>query len=145
MGASGLMAQTETGAGTAATGEEAGAQTQASGTISIDQFMGKQVVGGDGQELGDVADIIVDPETGEAQQLVISSGGFLGIGEKEIAVDFAEAEMDPQNQVVSVSSITQADVEAMEEFVRTDDMMSYGEQQGAGGGPTQPTEPPAQQ
>ena len=102
--------------------------------------MGKNVVGSDGEKLGSVEDVIVDPASGEAKQLVISSGGFLGIGAKQIAVDFSQAQVgmddDGDDPEIKLNGITQADVEGMPEFEYSDTMtsLSRGTDTGATGG-----------
>ena len=54
----------------------------AAGAVSAEEMIGEDVMGSDGEKIGSVEDVIIDPASGEATQLVISSGGFLGIGEK---------------------------------------------------------------
>ena len=52
--------------------------------------------GDDAQNIGDVNDIVLTKE-GKAQSLIIGVGGFLGIGEKSVAYDFAKAEWAEKN------------------------------------------------
>lgn len=51
------------------------------------KLMGLDVYGSDNQKIGDIRDILVD-RNGEAKAVVIGVGGFLGIGEKDVAVPF---------------------------------------------------------
>jgi hypothetical protein len=44
--------------------------------------------GDDANKLGDITDIVID-EAGHAQAVIIGVGGFLGIGEKQVAVAYA--------------------------------------------------------
>jgi|HigsolmetaAR204D_1030405.scaffolds.fasta_scaffold04450_2 sporulation protein YlmC with PRC-barrel domain len=83
--------------------------------VSVEEMVGRNVIGADGESLGKVADVVVDPVSGEMKQLVIESGGFLGIGAKTVAVDMAEAEIRPEEGIF-LSSVTQADIEGMPEF-----------------------------
>jgi sporulation protein YlmC with PRC-barrel domain len=53
--------------------------------VRASQMIGKDVFGADDKDIGSVADLIVDKE-GKIQQIVLSVGGFLGIGDKQIAV-----------------------------------------------------------
>ena len=50
-------------------------------------FVGTQVVSKDNQPLGKIANLVFD-QSGHIELAVIGVGGFLGIGEKEIAVPF---------------------------------------------------------
>src|SRR5262249_39931394 len=49
------------------------------------KFKGTDVVGSDNQKIGDVNDILFD-KTGKVEAFVISVGGFLGVGAKEVAL-----------------------------------------------------------
>jgi sporulation protein YlmC with PRC-barrel domain len=119
---------------------EKGATGSAVNAASAKGLMGKNVVGKDGKKLGSVEDVIVDPASGEAKQLVVSSGGFLGIGAKQIAVDFSQAQVgmddDGDEPEIKLNNMTQADVEGMPEFQYSDTMTSLerGTDTGAEGG-----------
>src|SRR5262245_44571667 len=49
------------------------------------KFKGTDVLGADGQSIGDVSDILFD-KSGKVEALIISVGGFLGVGAKEVAL-----------------------------------------------------------
>ena len=49
--------------------------------------MGATVYGNDDANLGEVSDIVFD-QSGQIDAVVVDVGGFLGIGEKPVAVDF---------------------------------------------------------
>ena len=49
------------------------------------KFKGTDVVGSDNQKIGDVSDILFD-RSGKVEAFVISVGGFLGVGSKEVAL-----------------------------------------------------------
>lgn len=49
------------------------------------KFKGTDVVGSDNQKIGDVSDILFD-KSGKVEAFVISIGGFLGVGSKEVAL-----------------------------------------------------------
>ncbi|WP_114858688.1 PRC-barrel domain-containing protein [Azospirillum brasilense] len=103
--------------GSATTGSAAGLT---GGTLaSAENMMGKNVYGTDNEKVGEVEDIILD-SNGQAQQLVISSGGFLGIGEKQIAVDIGNANWDAQQERVQLSGMTRDQVKEMPEFEYSD-------------------------
>ena len=77
----------------AATQGQAGAQGQAAQPIAkqnpdqwlASKFKGTDVVGADNQKIGDVSDILFD-KSGKIEAFVISVGGFLGMGAKEVAL-----------------------------------------------------------
>ena len=62
----------------------------ARGQILASRVMGETVYNGAGKDaeaIGDVNDVVMSPE-GDAEAIVIGVGGFLGVGEKEVAVSF---------------------------------------------------------
>lgn len=68
----------------------AAGQTQVISSQTPDQFLstsfkGTDVLGADDQKIGDVSDILFD-KTGKIQAYVVSVGGFLGMGAKEVAL-----------------------------------------------------------
>ncbi|MBC7415214.1 MAG: PRC-barrel domain-containing protein [Herminiimonas sp.] len=69
----------------------AGAQP-ISGTTSYrsDQLIGTGVFSQRGDDLGNVEDLVMSPKTGKIAYLVLSRGGFLGIGEKYVPVPWED-------------------------------------------------------
>lgn len=59
------------------------------GAIRISKIIGLPVVGADHVRVGKIEDILVDG-SGRVQAAVIGVGGFLGLGEKSVAVSFDE-------------------------------------------------------
>ena len=91
------------GAGAAAGGkfitEQQGTQWRASKLIGLD------VYGADNQKIGDVNDVLVDRQ-GNADAVVVGVGGFLGIGEKNVALPFSafEWQMDDTRRTASAGT-----------------------------------------
>jgi len=50
------------------------------------KLIGADVENPQGEKLGDIDDIVLDPETGRIRYAVLSFGGFLGLGEKYFAI-----------------------------------------------------------
>ncbi len=59
-------------------------------------FIGTAVNGKDGQQIGKVADLVFGQE-GRIELAVIGVGGFLGVGEKDVAVPFDAIKPDTVN------------------------------------------------
>lgn len=83
---------------------------------SAERLLGRTVIGADGKELGEVEDVILNASSGDAEKLVISSGGFMGLGEKNVAVDISDADMLAGNNHVQVRNLTTAQLDQMAEF-----------------------------
>ena len=54
------------------------------------KLIGLDVLGADNEKVGDVSEILIDPEGNEV--VVVSIGGFLGIAGREVAVPFSAIE-----------------------------------------------------
>jgi sporulation protein YlmC with PRC-barrel domain len=51
-------------------------------------FLGMEVKNNNNEKLGEVKDLVLDPASGRVQYVVLAVGGFLGIGEKLLAVPY---------------------------------------------------------
>jgi sporulation protein YlmC with PRC-barrel domain len=60
---------------------------QAENQISVNDFMGKEIYTADNQSIGDINDLLVAKDGGVVAA-VVGVGGFLGIGEKNVAIPF---------------------------------------------------------
>ena len=98
--------------------------TAAMERTSAEQLVGKSVIGAANEDIGKVKDVILDPESGKARQLIVASGGFLGIGEKLVAVDYNDAEMDARSKKVMIPGLSRSQVQAMREFSHEDNMVA---------------------
>jgi len=58
------------------------------------KFKGTNVLGSDNQKIGDISDILFD-KNGKIDAYVVSVGGFLGIGSKEVALAPSAFQMMP--------------------------------------------------
>jgi hypothetical protein len=59
--------------------------SQKSGQWVASKFKGTDVLGSDDQKIGDISDILFD-KSGKIEAFVVSVGGFLGVGSKEVAL-----------------------------------------------------------
>src|SRR5690606_19715000 len=72
-------------------------QLQAEHMMASD-LIGTRVISANNESIGDINDVILD-RNGQAIAAVIGVGGFLGIGEKDVAVSFGELEFATAEQV----------------------------------------------
>jgi sporulation protein YlmC with PRC-barrel domain len=81
--------------GTAATGGMMAVDGYAAvdaATITPDQLMGVRVYGPNQEDVGEVSDLVLDAD-GKPAQIIVDVGGFLGIGEKPVAIDVTALQM----------------------------------------------------
>jgi sporulation protein YlmC with PRC-barrel domain len=68
--------------------------------LSTSTLSGTDVTNRQGENLGDLKDIMIDLESGEIAYVVISFGGFLGIGDKLFAVPWEALTIDKRNEQI---------------------------------------------
>lgn len=95
---------------------EAVVREQAPNELRVDWITGTQVTSPDGEGIGNINDLILDGETGEMSAAVLSVGGFLGIGAKQIAVDWSELQIDYDANEISLD-MTREQADAAPEYV----------------------------
>ncbi|WP_299619739.1 PRC-barrel domain-containing protein [Pelagibius sp.] len=66
--------------------------------------------------LGEVADVILDKRTSRLRLVLVSQGGFLGIGTKDVAIDWREIEYDPQARLLRTRKLTEEDLKEREPY-----------------------------
>lgn len=63
---------------------------------STNKLIGKAVAGKQGQEIGNISDIMIDTQTGQVAYALVSAGGILGMGEEQYIVPWNALHADPQ-------------------------------------------------
>jgi len=86
-GATGTMGSTAQDTTGAASGNATYLTEQAENHISVSDFMGQSIYTADDQSIGDINDLLVEQDGGIVAA-VVGVGGFLGIGEKNVAIPF---------------------------------------------------------
>lgn len=66
--------------------------------MGADTLIGNDVYNEDGEDLGDVKEIMLDMRSGRVSYAVLSFGGFLGMGEKLFAVPWDALKLDTENK-----------------------------------------------
>lgn len=93
----------------------------AKGQILASNLMGETLYNGTGEEaeaIGDVNDVVMSPE-GDVEAVVIGAGGFLGVGEKEVAVNFDRISWTERDgDRFLTAEVTKEELESAPEFDR---------------------------
>lgn len=84
------------------------------GGLTAEEIIGRDVVNKKGEEVGQVESLVIQPDKGDVHA-VISVGGFLGIGDRDVAVPLEEMEFGEDN-VTLMSQQTKEELEAMPEY-----------------------------
>ena len=67
--------------------------------LSASTMIGDNVVNAEGEDLGEVKEVMLDLDAGQVAYVVISFGGFLGLGEKLFAFPWGALRLDPDQEV----------------------------------------------
>jgi sporulation protein YlmC with PRC-barrel domain len=73
-----------------------------SGVLKASDLIGMTVHGPDGKKLGDIKDLVIDPEEGGVEYAVLEFGGFAGVGDKYFAVPWEALQLDQTNKKLSL-------------------------------------------
>lgn len=89
----GKRTSSDTGTSSASGGGDTFLDSQQKGQLLSGELTGVSVKDSQGNDLGDVENVLIDRKQG-IDALVIGVGGFLGIGTKSVAVDFDKFQMN---------------------------------------------------
>ncbi|MFL6798187.1 MAG: PRC-barrel domain-containing protein [Xanthobacteraceae bacterium] len=78
-------------------------QAQGADQFVFSKFKGTDVLGPDNAKVGDVSDVLFD-KNGKVLGLIVGVGGFLGIGEKSVAIDMNAFQVVPASTSSSSSN-----------------------------------------
>lgn len=66
--------------------------------MGADTLLGNDVFNQDGEDLGDIKELMVDMRSGVVVYAVLSFGGMFGLGDKLFAVPWTALELDTENK-----------------------------------------------
>jgi sporulation protein YlmC with PRC-barrel domain len=88
--------------------------------LAADEVIGAQVVNSGDEEVGEIADLVMDPDQ-KLVGVVLSVGGFLGIGEKWVAVPVDSIQFPTKDQPARLLvAVTKDQLENAPDFVTRD-------------------------
>lgn len=97
-------------------GSAAGIEAE-SDVVHANDLIGRSVIGADGEVLGRISNFLLSL-SGGIEHLIVASGGFLGLGGREVAIPWSEAEADFGTGDVRVT-LTRGDFDKAPEYGRT--------------------------
>jgi len=93
------QAQT-TAAATAQRDRDPQAQAGMGGTMRLSQLVGKEVRNAQGEDLGEISDVVIDVNNERVHYAILSFGGMLGMGEKKFAYPMRTLSVSPTAEQV---------------------------------------------
>ena len=91
------------------------------GDISAEDFIGTTVYGANDENVGEIGDVILSSDGTKVEAVTIDVGGFLGIGEKEVAVSMDNLSFmrDENGNMYLYTQFTREQLEAQPEYDET--------------------------
>jgi sporulation protein YlmC with PRC-barrel domain len=80
----------------------------------VDDLLGADLRNAQDEDLGDIADVVLDVRTGDVRYVIVSRGGFFGIGSEDVAVPWEHLRVAPALSTF----VLPVDQEAMEQAPR---------------------------
>lgn len=109
----GAMPATTDGAATAADGTVAtgtravdGYADVETGAVTSEQLMGVRVYGANDEDVGEISNLVLD-DKGTLAQVIVDIGGFLGMGEKPVAIDVTKLQILKANDTGALRAYVQ--------------------------------------
>lgn len=99
------------------------------GQLRAENLMGMTVISGDGERIGEVQDLIFD-QSETITGVVVGVGGFLGIGEKRVGLNWEQAEVQQNpdtNEEVILVNLTREELESAPEFQTSEEQAAEDE------------------
>jgi sporulation protein YlmC with PRC-barrel domain len=85
--------------------------------LLVSKFKGTDVLGSDNQKIGDISDILFDKQGTKIEAYIISVGGFLGMGAKDIALEPSKVQWTKENNEDKLKvSMTKDQLKEMAKF-----------------------------
>jgi sporulation protein YlmC with PRC-barrel domain len=91
----------------AATSGETFVTVPETGAWRVSDLQGKAVYDSEGTSIGDIKDVLVS-QNGSVNAVIIGVGGFLGIGEKNVAVNMSALQLGPGDTQAKADAVTTA-------------------------------------
>jgi sporulation protein YlmC with PRC-barrel domain len=76
--------------------------------LSSSTISGDKVVNRQGEDLGDIKDLMIDVDTGRVAYAVLEFGGVFGLGSKLFAVPLSAMQLDTENHRLIVAKAQEA-------------------------------------
>lgn len=99
----------------------AGAATSPANSILASEFIGQAVYSTTNENIGEINDLVMSKDQNGNAVAILGVGGFLGLGEKDVAIPFADISVtrDENNMMHLTIAATKEQLEAAPTFDRT--------------------------
>ena len=95
--------------------------TNYSGQISVSDLLNENVVNDANEKVGDINDVLIDSK-GKVAAVIVGVGGFLGMGEKDVALTFDQLSFatDNNDPLIVKTNATKESLQAAPQYTKPD-------------------------
>ena len=95
--------------------------TNYSGQISASELLNENVLNDANEKVGDINDVVID-SNGKVAAVIVGVGGFLGMGEKDVALTFDQLSFatDNNDPLVVKTNATKEGLQAAPQYTKPD-------------------------
>ncbi|HXH84140.1 MAG TPA: PRC-barrel domain-containing protein [Candidatus Tectomicrobia bacterium] len=99
------------------------AWTPSADAVESSKIIGMKVKNSQGQDVGEIDQLIVDPSSGKVSHVVLGKGGVLGIGEQRLVLDWSDLKVqrDTENRNRWVAMVDQSKLDTAPRYTARDD------------------------
>ena len=72
-------------------------RTEVATLLAISEIKGARVINFQNQDVGEIDELLIDPDSGQIRFAVVSVGGFLGLGSTRVAVPWQALQITREN------------------------------------------------
>ena len=102
------------------TNVESKSDAMTAGQISASELLDETVMNEANESIGDVNDVLIETN-GKIASVIVGVGGFLGMGEKDVALSFENLKFakDNDNELVVTTNVTKETLQATPAYTKT--------------------------
>lgn len=82
--------------------------------VKADDLVGKNIKNGAGEAVGDIESVIID-KSGKVAAVIVGVGGFLGMGEREVAIDWNDLTVRDNGDIIQ-TAMNKEQLKALPEY-----------------------------
>jgi sporulation protein YlmC with PRC-barrel domain len=94
------------------------ATVQASAPISTDKLIGREIRNAQDRTIGEIKSVVLNAD-GRVQAVIVGVGGFLGLGEREVAIGWENLQVRNDGEAIT-TDLTEAQLRALPEYKYAD-------------------------
>jgi sporulation protein YlmC with PRC-barrel domain len=76
--------------------------------VRSSRLRGQDIENANGDNIGEIEELVIDPKSGQVKQVIVSVGGFLGLGKKDVALKWDQLKIHQELRKTTTAPATGA-------------------------------------